>query len=163
MVIGVGNLFRSDDAVGLVVAERLKTRRDSLMVVTHSGDLFGLRDAWRGADVVVLVDAFSSPEAPGTIRRFDVQDMPLPSGEFRGSTHAFGIADVVALARSTGALPPRLIVYGVVGRCFDYGDELSEPVARAIDGLVERILAEVEPGVAAEAGDDEHARDPMGR
>jgi hydrogenase maturation protease len=163
IVIGVGNRFRSDDAVGLVVAERVQTRRGGLRVVTHSGDLFGLRDAWRGADVVVLVDALSSPEAPGTIRRFDVQDMPLPSGAFRGSTHAFGMADVVALARSMGALPPRLIVYGVVGGCFDHGDELSEPVARAVDGLVERILGDVGPGVAAAAGDDDHARDRVGQ
>jgi hydrogenase maturation protease len=163
MVIGVGNRFRSDDAVGLVVADRLKTRREGLRVVAHSGDLLGLRDAWRGAEVVVLVDALSSADAPGTIRRFDVRDTPLPNGAFRGSTHAFGIADVVALARSTGALPPRVIVYGVVGGCFDHGDDLSEPVARAVDGLVERILADVEPGVAAAAGGDEHARDGVGR
>jgi hydrogenase maturation protease len=163
MVIGVGNRFRSDDAVGLVVAERLNARHAPSAVVVWERDVLGLGDVWRDADVAVVVDAMASSDPPGSIRRFDVGAAPLSCGGFRCSTHGFGVADAVELARSTGALPGRLIVYGVVGQCFDHGDDLSEPVARVVDGLVERILADVEPGVAAAAGDDEHARDRVGR
>jgi hydrogenase maturation protease len=163
IVIGVGNPFRGDDAVGLVVADRLKARQDGLTVVTHTGDLFGLPDMWKGAEAVVLIDALLSSDAAGTIRRFDARHLPVPAGAFRASTHAFGVAEVVALTRSVGALPPRLIVYGVVAARCDHGDDLSEPVARAVDEVVERILADVGAVGAAVGGDEAHARDILGR
>ncbi len=162
MVIGVGNRFRSDDGVGLVVAERLNARHAPPAVVVRERDVLGLGDVWRDADVAVVVDAMASSDPPGTIRRFEVGDAPLPRDAFRCSTHGFGVADAVELARATGALPARLIVYGVVGGCFDHGDDLSEPVARAVAGLVERILADVDPGVAVAFGDDDHARNRVG-
>jgi hydrogenase maturation protease len=157
VVIGVGNRLRGDDAVGLVVAERLQRRRGAPRVVRHDGDLFGLPDLWKGAEVAVLVDALSSPDAPGTFRRFDVRESPLPRVGFRCSTHGVGVAEAVELARVRGVLPRRLIVYGVVGARFDPGMGMTAPVERAVDEVVRRILAEVTPVGAAEPGGEDHA------
>jgi len=39
LIIGIGNEYRSDDAVGLIVARRLKERlADSAIVLEQSGD-----------------------------------------------------------------------------------------------------------------------------
>jgi hydrogenase maturation protease len=125
-----------------MVAERVRSRRPDVEIVVHRGDVLDLCEAWDGAELAVVVDAIASNEAPGTIRRFDVRGATPPDAAFRGSTHSFGVGDAVALAFAVGALPARLVVYGVVGSCFDLGHAVSPPVARAVDELVERILVE---------------------
>ena len=41
------------------------------------------------------------------------------------STHALGLADAVELARSLGRLPQRVVVYGIEGAAFEFGNGLS--------------------------------------
>jgi len=126
----------------MMVAERVSVRRPDVEVVAHRGDVLDLCEAWNGAELAVVVDAIASNEAPGTIRRFDVRGASPLDAPFRGSTHAFGVGDAVALACAVSALPPRLVVYGVVGSCFDLGHPVDSAVVRAVDELVERILVE---------------------
>lgn len=142
VVIGVGNPWRGDDALGLEVAERVKLRAPDLEVKAYRGDVLDVCAAWNHAELAVVVDAMASNESPGTIRRYDVRGATLPYAAFRGSTHALGLGDAVALACAIGALPPRLVVYGVVGARFDLGQVMSPAVARVLDDLVERILGE---------------------
>jgi hydrogenase maturation protease len=139
MVIGVGNAWRGDDAAGLAVARRLRGTLDAL---EHEGDGAGLVEAWRDRyDVVVVDAATSSGASPGTVSRFDAHDGPLPARVLRSSTHAFGVADAVELARALGRLPPRLAVYAIEGADFTAGTGLSPPVAAAVDRLAAAIAA----------------------
>lgn len=157
MVIGVGNPIRGDDAVGLVVAERVRSNEPEIRVVTHAGDVLDLYAVWKGTDLAVVIDAIWSEEGAGTILRYDARAAPLPRAVFRRSTHAFGVADAVELARSVGSLPARLIVYGVVGSCFDVGCALSPVVERAVDELTECIRAECKTGSNTVVGSDKYA------
>ncbi|MCP4684238.1 MAG: hydrogenase maturation protease, partial [bacterium] len=60
-VIGVGNEFRGDDAVGLIVASRLREQLPkSIEIIEHTGDGATLMDAWEGADRVYIIDAVKS-------------------------------------------------------------------------------------------------------
>ena len=88
--------WRGDDAAGLEVARRAGG-------VEHEGDATRLLDAWAGADDVVVVDAAASGAPPGTLRWFDASAAPLPAAQLRSSTHAFGVADAIELARALGA------------------------------------------------------------
>jgi hydrogenase maturation protease len=142
-VIGVGNRFRSDDAVGLVVAERLTAGGRPPEVVVRQGLVWELGEAWLDADGAVVVDAMASADPPGTIRRFDLAHASLPRRALRCSTHGYGVAEMIELARSRGRLPRRLIVYGVVGSCFDHGLGMSPAVERAVDVAVDRVLDDV--------------------
>jgi hydrogenase maturation protease len=141
-VIGVGNAYRGDDAVGLAVAERVRERAPGLDVLVCEQEPLGVLDAWEGAALALLVDAVSSGSDPGTVHRLDATAAALPATVFRGSTHAFGVAEVVELGRALGRLPARLLVYGVEGRAFAAGDELTPAVADAVEPLVEELLEE---------------------
>jgi hydrogenase maturation protease len=157
MVIGVGNPVRGDDAVGLVVAERVRSKGPEIRVVAHTGDVLDLCEVWKGAELAVVVDAIWSEEAAGTILRYDARDAPLPRVAFRRSTHAFGVADAIELARSMDSLPTRLIVYGVVGSCFDIGPALSPAVEQAADELTEYIRCEFATAGASVPGGTDYA------
>ena len=145
LVVGVGNANRSDDAVGIVVAKRLsELGGDAVTVLEHSGEGAGLVEKWAGMDMVILVDAVSSGETPGTVHRFDARATPIPVGLFHYSSHAFGVAEAVELARALGRLPPRLLVYGVVGERFASGNGLTGAVEGAVSGVVDCIVRDVQ-------------------
>ena len=143
IVLGAGNLFRRDDGAGLAAARRLReTLPGGVRVIEKEGDLASLLDAWAGAEAVVVIDATSSASPPGTIRRFEAHERPLPSVFSRSSTHAFGVAEAVELARVLGRLPASVVVYGIEGRDFTAGEGLSPDVAAAVDEVVRRVTEE---------------------
>jgi hydrogenase maturation protease len=144
LVIGVGNEYRRDDAVGLVAARRLsETATETVRVLEESGEAASLIESWQGADSVILIDAVHSGASPGTIHRLDAHAGPIAREFFRFSTHAIGLAEAVELARALGRLPPRLVIYGIEGKSFEAGEGLSPEVEAAVGELVERVLAEV--------------------
>jgi hydrogenase maturation protease len=143
-VIGVGNELRGDDAVGLVVARRLRADVPDVAVVECEGEPVALLDAWRGYDRAFVVDATQTGGAPGTVCRIAAHEGPLPAELRRPSTHLLGVADAVELARTLGRLPRETVVYGVEGESFAAGAELSPRVAQAVGGVVAALRRELE-------------------
>jgi hydrogenase maturation protease len=144
LVIGLGNDYRGDDAVGRVVARRLKALAgDNIRVVEESGEGAALIEAWKEADFVVLIDAVHSGGTPGTIYRFDANAQPIPSKFFHYSTHAFSVAEAVELARALDQLPAKLIVYGIEGKTFESGVGLSVEAEGAVEKVLYRVREEL--------------------
>jgi hydrogenase maturation protease len=144
LVIGIGNLLRGDDGVGRFVAQRLAERNiPGVRVLEHEGEMTWLMEAWAGADAVFVVDAVSSKSTTGTVRRFDAAQQTLEGQSLRNSSHAFGLREAVELARAWNRLPRRLIIYGIVGKSFDLGAELSPRVRQAVPRVADRIAAEL--------------------
>lgn len=143
-IIGIGNDYRRDDAAGRIVARNLKKQMPpGTEIFEETGEGTALLEAWRGAGDVFLIDAVQSGAPPGTLHRIDVQTAPLPASLFRHSTHAFGIAEAVELARVLHQLPPRLIIYGIEGERFDAGVGLSSAVEKAVAEVEARLREEI--------------------
>ncbi len=143
-LIGVGNRFRSDDAVGLQILDILMSgcsvRAEYLEA---SGEGVALMDMIAGKSKVIIFDAVSSGSEPGTIFRMDAILETIPAQFFNYSTHAFSLAEAIELARVLGKLPKALTVYGVEGDNFSAGSLLSTKVARVVPKVVERVKAEL--------------------
>ncbi|MFI5005621.1 MAG: hydrogenase maturation protease [Solirubrobacterales bacterium] len=143
VVIGVGNALRGDDAAGLHVARRLRAdpRSAGIEVRELEGEALALLDIWEGADAAVIVDAVSSGAPPGTIHRMEAEAEPLPS-TLRGSTstHALGLREAIELARALHRLPAHVVIYGVEGRDFEAGTELSTEVEAVLGELAGVVL-----------------------
>ena len=144
LVIGVGNPDRGDDAAGLHVARAVAARGlPGVVVIEAGGDALGLLDQWQDASMVVLIDAAAPDRAPGRVRRLDATARALPRGLGLGSSHVFGVAEAVELARGLGRLPPRLIVFAIeAGEC-GIGAPLSAAVAAEVAPVAARVEAEL--------------------
>jgi hydrogenase maturation protease len=143
LVIGVGNALRGDDAVGLVVLERLREALPAVPMREESGEGAALMESWAAAQQVIIIDATASGAAPGTIHRLDAQAQPIPAEFFHYSTHDFGVAEAIEMARVLGRLPASLIIYGIEGSTFAFGAELTPAVAQAVPEVVQRIQQEI--------------------
>ena len=140
----MGNAWRSDDAAGLAVARLLEgTLPEGVEVLEREGEPTSLIDSWEGAEAVWLVDAVSSGAEPGTVHRHDASSAELPARLFDTSTHHFGLAEAVEIARALGRLPGTAIVYGIEGGNFDTGETLGPEVEAATARVAEAVREEV--------------------
>jgi len=138
LVIGVGNPDRGDDGVGRVVARLL---RPHMSVVEQNGEATALVDTLRSAQHTWLIDAAQSDSPPGTIHRIDcTKDIPLLRSTV--SSHGFGLAEAIGLARALGTMPPHCIIFAIEGTSFTPSTPMSLPVTGAAREVARRILAE---------------------
>lgn len=136
-LFGIGNPFRSDDRVGRWIAQQLSDLNSpSIGIYESDGDGAKLIDQWQDARVVFLVDAVSSRQPVGALHRYEAHDIPLPNAIFGRSTHHWGMADAIELARRLHKLPPRVLVYGIEASNFSYGLTFSAPLQAALPRLV---------------------------
>jgi hydrogenase maturation protease len=143
-IIGVGNPLLGDDGLGIVAAERLAALEWPAGVEVLDGGTGGLTllDLFAGARALILLDAVAMGAAPGTLRRFTAAELQrLPEEAPSLSLHGGGLAEVLALARELGELPP-LVLYGVEPERVEFGMGLSPPVAAALDRLLAAVRAE---------------------
>lgn len=146
LIIGIGNDFRGDDSIGLVIARNLKRQSfKNCIIIESTGDGGSLMNSWKAEDKVIIIDAVSSNSPPGTIHRFNAIEKPLPADIFgRISSHSFGIIEAIEIARTLGKMPSRLIVYGIEGMSFDEGAGLSTEINAVIPKVKSEIISEVD-------------------
>jgi hydrogenase maturation protease len=138
LIIGLGNEFCHDDAVGLIAARRL--RECGVSAEEYEGDMTNLMERWQAADAVIVIDAVCSGAPPGTVHRLDASTSPLQRELFKNSTHALGLVDAVELARAIGMLPAKVYVFGMEVRDLSAGVGLSPEIERALPALIEEVL-----------------------
>lgn len=136
-VIAVGNPMRSDDGAGARVLELIWEDFETRLI---TGDCAQLIDLWSGRENVIIVDAAKSGAPIGIIHKFDAIKAEIPRGCFIHTSHEFGVAEAVEMARILGQLPERLYVFGIEGRNFGYSEILSPEVEEACKIVADLIL-----------------------
>lgn len=144
LIIGIGNEYRSDDGAGLFTVRRLQQiLTEPVEIIEQTGEGTALIEAWKNFQLVILIDAVHSGAKPGTIFRFAAHQQLIPTKFFHYSSHAFGVAEAVALAQTMKQLPLHLLIYGIEGSNFAAGIGLSSDVDKAIPDVVQNIIGEV--------------------
>jgi hydrogenase maturation protease len=153
LVVGCGNLLRGDDGVGPILIRHLWEGGVPDDVRLVDGGTAGMDVAFqmRGAHRVVIVDAATMGEKPGTVYKVPgpaVEDLPPLAGLH---THSFRWDNALAFARwLLGAdYPTDVIVYLIEAEDFSPGAELTPAVREAM----QRVLALIrrEPAFADRA------------
>jgi hydrogenase maturation protease len=143
-IVCVGNLARSDDAVGPLIAEELRQDPPSVPVHLSTGEPVELLDLWRHLDRVVVVDAVVTGRSqPGTIHVLHAGLEPLPVVS-HASSHGIGLAESIELARSLHQLPGDVRLVGIEAGSLDPGTQVTPQVQDAIPDAVAQILAEIQ-------------------
>ncbi len=141
LVIGIGNEFRGDDAIGLLTARLLKEKLSSqITILEESGEGTRLMEVWKGFEKIIIIDAVRSGDQPGKIHQLDASEQKIPSDLFYYSTHAFGVAEAIETARALKRLPSEIHIYGIEGSNFAMGSEISEIVKENIAKLQQIII-----------------------
>ena len=137
----MGNLYRGDDSVGILVARELMPYQNpNLKIIEHSGEGISLMEIFKNEKQVILVDAVSSNEPPGSLHMIDAHENILSKKMFSCSTHNFGVAEAVEMARSLNQLPEQFLILGIEGKDFHPGKDLSPVVEHAKKKIIQEII-----------------------
>ncbi len=144
VVIGIGNVIRSDDGLGVHAIRRLRERRPALTdVELIDGGTAGLMllHHLADADRAIIVDAIAVGAPAGTLVRLDRGEGILPTGT---TPHDVGLSDLLDAMRLTLATPEEFVLHGIQPASTGLGTELTPVVADALDALVGAVETELE-------------------
>ncbi len=153
LIAGIGNIFLGDDAFGCEAAQALTKHALPAEVAVRD---FGIRclelayvlDA--GWTAVIVLDAVSRGQPPGTLYRISLDDEPEPPASL--NPHSVGIGHLRSLARQTMVALPPMFLIGCeplsLEPVFDNRPPLSPPVAAALpracamtEAMIQELLA----------------------
>jgi hydrogenase maturation protease len=152
LIACVGNIFLGDDAFGCEVAKRLAGVElpEGVRLVDYGiGGMHLAYDMADGYETTILVDAAPRGGEPGTITVIEVdpEEHPNPAkeaGVLQGSmlfdAHGMQPDVVFGIIDMLGAKTGRILVVGCEPGSVEYGMELSEPVAAAVDKAAQIVL-----------------------
>lgn len=143
VVVGLGNRYRRDDGVGIVVATALsELALSDTRVVTDIVEPMSLLDAWSGAELAVVIDAAVRPQsAPGRISRCAVSD--VVAGSAAVSSHRIDVAGAYTLGVALDRVPQALTLITVEVADTGHGVGLTPRVAAAVPDLVRMAVEDI--------------------
>lgn len=138
-LVGLGNYFRRDDAVGCVIADGLKQHEDpGLFSVVNVEDViesYVFSIAGMDCGSVLLLDAVEAEGEPGSVifgRLSEIEDARVGA-----STHKLALALCGKILEEQGK-PAYLL--GIVPRTIDFGQGLTPDVEKSAALLKEFII-----------------------
>ena len=143
-VLGIGNLLLQDEGVGIHLVQKLADKGGLPNVKIVDGgtapDIFSLIDG--NIDKLIIVDAAIAGGKPGTIYRFNIDDLdsgsPAPV-----SLHELGIVDSLKLMSAFGNQPESVTIFGIEPEVIDYGLELSPKLEKKMPRLIKLVFDEI--------------------
>jgi hydrogenase maturation protease len=152
-VLGLGNLMRTDDAVGMVALARLRLALAAQAELSFAdgadrvelieGGTLGLDllDAVHGVSHLLVLDAVDAGAAPGTVMRLEGEEVArLPKSK---SVHLLGLGDLMEVLLLMDAPPSEVVLLGVQPASTGWGTELTAAVAAAQSGMVDAALMQI--------------------
>jgi hydrogenase maturation protease len=153
LVLGLGNEYAGDDAVGVLAVRALrKELAGGADVVESAASGLALLEVFAGYDRAVVVDSIRTGRSPaGTIVEAGLTELGPAKA---ASLHQAGIPDLAQVAKRLGMGFPdqtRVLAVEVAGP-LEFGASLSKPVAAAIAPLGRRVLEQVQRWASEDSG-----------
>jgi hydrogenase maturation protease len=153
LVAGIGNVFLGDDGFGVEVARQLMREPALPGVAIADVGIRALHLAYEllePPDLLLIVDAVSRGEPPGTVYLIDVDAGAAETGF--GDAHGITVSAVLATLRALGGTPPRTRLVGCEPAFIGEAMELSPAVAASVP----RAVAMVKRAIREESRDETH-------
>jgi len=146
LVLGIGNVLWADEGFGVRAVEALHERYQmpaNVSLVDGGTQGMYLLDHVCSAERVLVLDAIDYKLAPGTLRVFRDDEVPVWADQMM-SLHQATFQELLSLARLRGRFPDKITLIGVQPDVLDdLGGSLSPLVRARLDEAVERAVAEL--------------------
>jgi hydrogenase maturation protease len=142
LILGLGNVLLTDEAVGAAVLKALESiaQSDPDLTLYDGGTLsFTLAGPIGDAARLIVVDAAAMGDPPGTVRVFEGEAMDRQLSVHAKSVHEVSLSDLFDIARLTDTLPAQRALIGIEPARVDWGDRLTPAVEASIPQAVAQV------------------------
>lgn len=146
LVFGAGNLIFSDEGFGVHLVRYLQQHyRFPEEVEVYDGGTLGIMAAHKFDDVarVLMVDVVAVAGEPGTVLRYDKEDILLQRLPTKLSPHQIGVQEMLTLAEMRDCCPEVVTLFGIIPACYDTSTELSPVLAAQLPHVAQLVVAEL--------------------
>jgi hydrogenase maturation protease len=150
LILGLGNPILTDDGVGVLVAEAVRSRLPYGTPVDINEVSVGgltLMESMIGYDRVILIDALQLKKGkPGTVHRLSLEDLAAISPtQHSASPHDASLVTALETGRRMGLrLPEDIVIYAIeVENITDFNDQPTPSVSAAIPEVAAAVLNDV--------------------
>jgi hydrogenase maturation protease len=144
VIIGIGNLIKSDDGFGVHVVRRLQGRvPDGVELVEGSVYCADLLPFLDGCRRLIFIDGIDAEDEPGAIFRFSPDDVRPSTRGVSLSIHDFGVYELLMAAKLLDQCPEDISIFAVQVKNIEIGDRLSPEVSAAVEKVCRMVLEEV--------------------
>jgi len=106
---------------------------------------------------LIVVDAVHGGESPGTIYRFELEDIEKAGTTGTSfSLHDIGVVEALGLERLVYRIPKEIVVIGIEPQRVALSMELSPTIERKLPALVQAVLGELETYAARESDEEKN-------
>jgi hydrogenase maturation protease len=144
-IMGVGNILRKDEGVGVKVIEEMRQVDLPAQVVLVDGGTGGLDliHIMEKSHKLIIIDACDAGAEPGTIWRFTPDELEREAKSPMVSLHDVDLIDAIELAKFLGKAPSEIVIFGIQPKDIGWGTELTEEVKRKIPEIIDVVIAEL--------------------
>lgn len=141
LVLGIGNILMRDEGIGVHVVNRMLEAGglpSGVEVIDGGTAGFDLIPLMKDRKKIIIVDALSMDDAPGTIYRFRPDDVDSPQRGY--SLHEVNILEVIRTLKMMGDVP-EIEIIGVVAEDISTLEiSLSDAVMGAVPKAVSAVM-----------------------
>ena len=149
LILGIGNILLRDEGVGVRVIEALQKQKfpDTIDLVDGGTSGADLIDILADRRKVIIVDAVDAGKAPGTVIRFEEDDLEnIPNSAL--SLHELGIAETLKMTSKLNCKPKEVVFFGIQPKDISPGLELSDEMGEIVPIVAEKALKEALVGAS---------------
>jgi hydrogenase maturation protease len=141
LILGVGNLLKGDDGVGLHIVDLLRNE--------ELGDTVDIKDGVSGFDIlgeiagydkVIIIDAIKTNGQPGTIYTFSLNELRAQKAEHSFSSHNLNLSSLIQLGEKIypGKIPDDIIIIAIEAKDIS---TLSETCTPEVEKAIPQVIA----------------------
>ncbi len=139
-VIGIGNILRRDDGIGIGVLESLLKfyKKEGIGYLNFGIASFDLLHQIENYDLVILIDGIKAGLAVGEVKIFKLQDIEYEHNPAISSTHELDLKSLFELSKNLG-LKAKIYVAGIQVADTAYGEGLSAALIKRKEEIVREV------------------------
>jgi hydrogenase maturation protease len=144
-VVGVGNTLMVDEGVGVVILNLLEKTKFSEKIdfIDAGTSFFNIVSDLKEYDKVVIIDAVYGGRAPGTLYRFEMNEVEDFDVNGMLSLHDLGVTQSIKLEKLTGGFPEDVVFFGIEPKTVELSMELSDEVQDNVEKITDKIIDEL--------------------
>lgn len=144
LVLGIGNVLRKDEGVGVHVIEELRKLELPKGVEILDGWVAGidLLEPIKRADYLIVVDAIEANAKAGSIFRFNAGEVDIMLSGQKASLHQVDLPEALKIANFLGFCPKTAVI-GIQPKDTGWGLELTSEIASCIPRITDFVVKEI--------------------